>query len=98
MAAPISGQVGGRETLDNNITNAPAPVPQATGVQPNLDTQGAGNSGIPSGYVPSNAYNLIPKPPIEEVAVDGDAPLVEYPQGTPDTNRIVSSANTKVGI
>lgn len=97
MAAPVTGQAGGRLTLDNNIVNAPAAPPDALTVQMD-DTQGADNSGVPAGYVPSNATNLLAKPPEEQAAVYANAPMVVYPQGTPDTNRIISPANQKIGI
>ena len=72
------------ESLDNNITNAPAAAPEAATVQPN-DTQGADNTWT-GGAANTNAYNLIPAPPEEQAAYNANAPLVEYPGGTPDTN------------
>lgn len=88
---PTTGVPGGRDVLDNNSYNRLTPPPSPTSVIPN---QGAGNSGVPSGYVPSNATNAPASPPSDEVPTYQQS----APMGRPDTNRIVSEANTKVGI
>lgn len=68
------------ESLDNNITNAPASVSSAT-TSPEAD-QEAGNSTWTQGYVPSNATNLTPAP----IGKFDSYPAVSYQTGTNDTN------------
>lgn len=91
-----TGRPGGRGGLENNRVQGPihGTPPSFEGTPDSLHD--ANNSVNTSGYVPDSATNRLAAAPA--VDQDGDYPALVYPQGSPNTNRIKSDANTKVGI
>lgn len=73
------------DKVDNNITNAPSPVPDAESVP---DTDRETNASHQSGTANLNNYNRLSAPPTidDEPYSHGTETGLQFQDGTPDTN------------